>query len=179
MPSIEMMGTVSSPDPEARVRARVVRFLTSRGYRATNDPAEFKRGSVFGSWTGFTPKKWAVTLRFKPAESESFFYKFVVDTTGQSVTRGEHTFWEREKQALEDTIAGNVVPPMSASENAVASQNARIVKTTVLYSVGGGALAGAGVIALHFAGIDVFPGFAGVGAGLGAALGLKEGVESA
>lgn len=55
MPTIELTNRVNSDDSEAEVRARVLRFLASRGYRATPDPNEFKRGSLFGSLTGFTP----------------------------------------------------------------------------------------------------------------------------
>ena len=98
MPIMEFMATINSSDSEAQVRGRVVRFLTSRGYRTTADPAEFKRGSLFGSLTGFTPKKWAVTVRFKTVEPGVFFYRFEIDTTGQSVTKGERDFWTKKRR---------------------------------------------------------------------------------
>lgn len=178
MPILELMATVDSSDAERDVRGRVVRFLTSRGYSTSSDPAEFKRGSLFGSLTGFTPKKWAVTVRFKPVEPGVFFYRFEIDTTGQTVTNREREFWEKEKQGLVDTIQGRPVA-LDASDQAVASQNKEILKTILSYSIGGGLLVGVAVIGLHFVGVEVFPGFAGIGAGLGAAIGLQRAIETA
>lgn len=178
MPVLELMATIASTDPEGQVRGRVVRFLRARGYQTTADPAELKRGSLFGSLTGFSPKKWAVTVRFKLAEPGVYFYRFAIDTTGQTVTRAEREFWEMEKQGLEDTIQGKNVA-IDASDRAVASQNKGILTTIFLYSIAGGFLVGAAMIALHFVGVEVFPGFAGIGAGLGAAVGFQRAVETA
>ena len=167
VPIMEFMATINSSDSEAQVRGRVVRFLTSRRYRTTADPAEFKRGSLFGSLTGFTPKKWAVTVRFKTVEPGVFFYRFEIDTTGQSVTSGERAFWDREKKSLEDTIEGRVSNTMDASDREVASQGMQIVKTIFIYSVGGAFIVGAATIALHFVGIEIFSGVAAIGAAVG------------
>ena len=179
MPMMELMATVNSSDSETQVRGRVVRFLTSRGYRTTGDPAEFKRGSLFGSLTGFTPKKWAVTVRFKTVEPGVFFYRFEIDTTGQSVTKGERDFWDKENKALEDTIEGRVSHAMEASDREVASETTQILKTIFLYSLGGAFIVGAATIALHFVGIEIFPGVAGVGAGIGAAVGYQRALSTA
>ena len=179
MPTMELMATVNSSDSETQVRGRVVRFLTSRGYRTTADQAEFKRGSLFGSLTGFTPKKWAVTVRFKTVEPGVFFYRFEIDTTGQSVTKGERDFWDKEKKALEHTIEGRVSNTMDASDREVASQGMQIVKTIFIYSVGGAFIVGAATIALHVVGIEIFPGVTGIGAGIGAAVGFQRALSTA
>ena len=98
MPTMELMATVNSSDSETQVRGRVVRFLTSRGYRTTADPVEFKRGSLFGSLTGFTPKKWAVTVRFKTVEPGVFFYRFGSTPPGNQSRRASATFGTKKRR---------------------------------------------------------------------------------
>ncbi len=174
MPTIELTNRVNSDDSEAEVRARVLRFLASRGYRATPDPNEFKRGSLFGSLTGFTPKKWAVTVRFETLEPGSFFYRFEINTTGQAVALGERAFWDKEAKGLEDTVVGHLSHALDAADQLIASQSKQFVKNVLLYSFGGGVLVGTAALALHFVGIELFPGVAGVGAGIGAYLGIRK-----
>lgn len=54
-----------------------------------------------------------------------------------------------------------------------------VVKTIVLYSLAGGVIVGVGALLLHSVGIDVFPGVAGIGAGIGAAVGMQKAVSAA
>ena len=108
-----------------------------------------------------------------------FFYRFEIDTTGQSVTKGERDFWDQEKKALEDAIEGRVSHTMEASDREVASQTTELVKTIFIYSLGGAVIVGAGTIALHFVGVEIFPGVAGVGAGIGATIGFQRALSTA
>lgn len=179
MPIMELMATVNATDPEVEVRRRVVQFLTSRGYKSSSDPAEFKRGSLFGSLTGFSPKKWAVTVRLKTVEPGVYFYRFEIDTTGQKVTRGERAFWDQEKRALEGTIDGRSSHELDVSDREVASETKRLVTEIALYSFAGALLVGGATVALHLVGVEIFPGIAGVGAGIGAAVGCQRALSSA
>jgi len=86
---------------------------------------------------------------------------------------------DQEKKALDDTIEGRVSHAMEASDREVASQTTPIVKTIFIYSLGGAFIVGAATIALHFVGIEIFPGVAGVGAGIGAAIGFQRALSTA
>lgn len=92
------------------VEERIIRYLEMAGYKTSQSEGAvvFKRGSLFGSWTSFSPKKWKaiVKVHLLPVPNTGtkvvFFYN--INITGQSVTQSEVDFWNVELAGLQKAV---------------------------------------------------------------------------
>lgn len=98
---------------DARNRARA--FLRRAGYRS--DPKSllrFRRGSIRGSLTSFSPRKWkaraAVSIEPLDGDHTRVSLAVTVNTTGQRVTERETTFWQAEMDAFREALETGVFP---------------------------------------------------------------------
>jgi len=176
---IRLQHVARADGDAAAVNPRISAFMAGRGYKTAKGDAgvtAFRRGSRFGSLTGFSPRKWAALVTIAWPGAGDVRVVFGVDTTGQTVTKAERAFWDEEMAGLVATIEGRPVPSTDATEQRIAS----IVRRVVLYSLGfaviGGVLGIVVVTGLRAIGLDVNPGMAGLGAGVGAGLGVMRGI---
>jgi len=88
---------------------RVEEFLAQAGYqRTSNSELKYKRGSMLGSLTSFSPRKWRASLltRIHPLDRDRAKISVIVDvnTTGQMVTQREKDYWETEIEGFKKAI---------------------------------------------------------------------------
>lgn len=189
---MRLEGVARATESAAAVNRRVAEFMAARGYARVGECATqalFRRGSLIGSLTSFSPKKWAAHVSAQWLGTSEVRVAFKVNTTLQTVTDAERAFWAEEMAGLLAAIEsqepapmpaielspGHVVPVLEATR--LAAVGKRAVLFTVLYSLAGGLLVGFVQIVLHPLGIKLSPGFAGVGAGAGAAIGAAVGYQ--
>jgi len=118
----------------SEVDARVAGLLESMGYRVVRlpDGLTYKRGSLFGSLTAFTPKKWAARVRVRASAPSPLNVTFEIDTTGQVLTDAERRFWAKECRMVVDAIELRPVELLDANDAAAVT----LAKHTTLYSLG-------------------------------------------
>jgi hypothetical protein len=96
---------------EAEKRAE--EFLAQAGYeRISTSELKYKRGSMLGSLTSFSPRKSRASLltRIHPLDSDRATVSVTLDvnTTGQIVTQRDIDYWETEIEGFKKTIeSGN------------------------------------------------------------------------
>ena len=88
---------------------RVEEFLAQAGYeRISTSELKYKRGSMLGSLTSFSPRKWRASLltRIHPLDRDRATVSVTLDvnTTGQMVTQREKDYWETEIEGFKKAI---------------------------------------------------------------------------
>jgi hypothetical protein len=109
---------ISSAVDEATARNRAKLYLENLAYKPVSIQPDmiFRRGSVLGSLTSFTPRSWRVkvTIEYKSLDQGTYAaVAFNINTSGQVVTDNERKFWNEELSGLEAIIAGTVSPDVS------------------------------------------------------------------
>lgn len=165
---MQLESNLDCQDEPALVRERFCAFLTSRGYRA--EGGAMLRGSWWGTLTSFKPSKWAVRATLEPRDGHSHSLRFEVNTTGQVVTDQERKFWNDEFQAALSVAGGGEAGEL---EQAAASATAS-GKKILLYAASCSVAFGVIEYIARSRGLPVPPGLAGVGAGVGVAMGLQK-----
>src|SRR5262245_25772756 len=79
-------------------------FLTRRGYEKTGTHGVYTRGSLVGTLTSFSPRRWKVTALLSTDDRNIHRVTFRVNTTGQLVSALEEEFWNSEFAALQHIL---------------------------------------------------------------------------
>lgn len=132
------------------VTNRAITWLEKGGYKpvSTQPLLVYKRGSLFGSRTSFTPRGWecSVTIEVVPSSDQTTHVSicFDVNTSGQVVTQRERRFWDTELSGLQETINSGNIDTVASTEIAQSalSQNLMIILVIFIFAVGLGIFAG-------------------------------------
>ena len=142
---MELQKGFMVPASEATTVTRIKAYLEQAGYkRASDSPICYKRGSILGSFTSFSPRSWQaeVNITTQPrAENETEVSVCLkVNTTGQWVTEKERDFWDTEFNSLEVAIHSGQMDDGGAAQAsrtaALTGLKAAAVFTLVLFIVG-------------------------------------------
>lgn len=100
-----------------QVKDIVIQYFTHAGYemRQAEGAFVFTRGSLWGSLTSFSPKKWRVSLDVRIISADLRHTEVLItgdiNTTGQVVTPSEASFWDAELMGVKDVVdKGEFVP---------------------------------------------------------------------
>jgi hypothetical protein len=104
--SLRVSLAFQAPLGQTTARERADAYLEAAGYRRVDD-AHYRRGSLFGSLTGITPRSWqtVVTAEVKPDGDGSAVRAFFdANTLGQMVIPAEVEFWRAEASGLANAV---------------------------------------------------------------------------
>jgi hypothetical protein len=155
---------------EVVLRARITTYLTNSGFRLVSSQPDlaFRRGSLFGSVTSFSPRGWesVVVTRFSPTDEKMTQVAIVlqINTSGQWVTDKERKFWQAELDNLNQAISTGDIDVSATTENATSALIQNL--TALLLMIGLGvvmAIGGLFVFGTYVA--SLFTGFLGFGLG--------------
>ena len=126
---------------EAIALERAVTYLRQSGYKQISSGPffVFQRGSVWGSFTSFTPKGWRAraTIQVIPNGNQVKAVAVLeVNTIGQFVTDKERAFWDAEINNLEIAFRIGKVAPITGFEVARSALRQNIAAAVVLLSLG-------------------------------------------
>jgi hypothetical protein len=174
-------GVARSREPEEAVRARVRRFLEGRGYRLRRGDAEraFQRGSLLGSLTAFTPRRWGARATIAPAGDGLLAVRLRVNTIGQIVGDHDRRFFEQELASVIAVSEGRAAADLDELERASLRATARFFKLFALYGLPLGIVMGLVPILLLGHGGRPLTGeligmLTGTGVGIGAVIALAQ-----
>jgi hypothetical protein len=161
---MRFQATAPAADGFERAASRASRFLLARGYRAVRGAAtpRFVRGSLAGSVTGFSPRRWAVRVAVAQAP-RGVEVLFQINATFQMVTEGERAFWADEAAGVLAAIEGAAPPPPPPTQGRTAvvlRVLGPILAGTVALGLIAGALGGLMRLALLVPGFERPPDFA-------------------
>lgn len=175
---MQISGSAAAISPAVATRDALRLYFRGRGYRETSRPLELRRGSLLGTLTGLSPRKWAVVVRLAN-HGGTWSVSFDVNTTGHILTALERRFWDDELEGALGIIEGRFTRDPVSAERRAAHLSVRAIKLSVAYSLGLGLGATAIAVVLDLVGVPmsfVMPAaLAGVGAGLGLRKALEEG----
>ena len=119
-------------------------YLQGIGYRPRAGAINlFERGSLLGSWTSFSPRKWRarIALHVESADPERAAVRLDVDvnTTGQMVTPQEREYWDFELDGLQSSVASGELrtAEIAGVAEEIASAGKRIVSNQIVHGIAG------------------------------------------
>jgi hypothetical protein len=93
----------------AQARERIVAYFKAAGYRQRSEsPLTFERGSLLGTFFGFSPSAWHVKTTIN-ITNDLVLADFDINTTGQLVRDNMRAFWQAEMLALHKAIDEGVI----------------------------------------------------------------------
>lgn len=132
--------TVPLTIPPEQAREAASDYLVRGGYaRPKDDTNRFERGSRALTPVAFSPRLWhaQVTVQFSPApDPREVRVTFNVETTGQILSTGERDYWEREADALAESIRTGVPQPAPFSGSVLAGNCAATVMMFLVTGLG-------------------------------------------
>jgi hypothetical protein len=157
---------------ELVVSERVKAFLEGAGYHEVSaSPISYKRGSMIGSLTSFSPRKWQARalIEIEPlAENQTkVVLNLDVNTKGQMVSQKEIAYWQSEVESYEQAVSTGEVHADILNESL--GELAKSGKKGLLLFVGVGI--GVGIPAALIAGL-INPSFSRAGVVVGVTAGL-------
>jgi hypothetical protein len=169
---MELETVVAVDHPADAVRARAQAFLAARGYRRTD--TGFVRGSLWGTFTALNPRKWKAHVSVTTLASGHCGLRFDVNTTGHvTILPSERKFWEDELEATACVVRGDPAPDLDVVEAETKAAGWRTVQVMLAYAISLATAFGILQVVLARKGVVLPPGFTGIGAGVGAVLGLR------
>jgi hypothetical protein len=149
------------------VKERIGNFFRAAGYRELS-PMNFQRGSLIGTLTALSPRKWQVNalVETEPAGENrtDVRLKLNVNTTGHIVLPKEVDYWLSEMENFEQSVTSGEIQAESLNKSAGTVKHSVIkgflifLLAAVFVGVPAGVLLG--VIVPRSAGIGVFIGIA-------------------
>ncbi len=114
--------TFVAAQPVGVVEERARNFLSAAGYQAVpGSSVRYQRGTLFGSLTSFSPKKWQARASFEVAPSggdgTKVALKVDVNTKGHIITRKEAAYWQSEVESFERAVSAGEVNAGSLNES--------------------------------------------------------------
>jgi hypothetical protein len=123
--------------PDAVVKERVRSFLSAADYRELSlSPMKYQRGSLFGTLTALSPKKWQADalVETEPAgeTQTNVRLKLDVNTTGHIVLPKEIDYWQSEMDSFEQDITSGEIKVESLNKSAGAVKSS-VIKGMMIF----------------------------------------------
>ena len=136
---MKLEHTIVVSESEDVVDKRAITWLEKAGYKPVSAQSAlvYKRGSLFGSRTSFTPRGWEchVTIKAAPGSGQTTHVSicFDINTSGQIVTQKERRFWDTELGGLQEAINSGNIDTLTSTEVAESSLNQNLITILVVF----------------------------------------------
>lgn len=130
--------TITTTESESEIRQRITKVFEILGYKQVDSEPlwVFRRGSVIGSFTSFSPKGWQVEARLEisAGSDQVTLVGVVVDinTTSQLVTDKERAYWDNEMTEIEAAILTGKVDMVPAARMAQTSLTQNLIAAVLI-----------------------------------------------
>ena len=128
---------MTGADPAAAA-ARVRAAFAAAGWRETEAPLVFARGTRAGSVVGFSPAWWrarSAVMVLPAGDGARMEMNVTVSTALQATSELERDFWDHEVGALAAALGSDAPPPSSGRMLAVRALRQNIAATAVILGI--------------------------------------------
>lgn len=155
-------------------------YLFTLGYKAKkkNDGFILTRGSLLGSMTSITPRRWKTIVKIFSKEAFKYQVQYDINTTGQMITEPEKSFWKKEKENVSRVLSGGDPVSIELVESEVSSLAKKVILRIVVFSTIGALIGAILVVVGRLIGNEIRAGtLPGIGAGIGACYGMMKALK--